>query len=149
MGSDDKQKVVAIMRSTPHAFLATLDGDQPRVRPVSPIVTDDLSIYITTSSASAKVRQIRQNPRISLAFLQSPNGDTDANVIGKCEIITGMAEKKKIWDLVASDLKLTEHFPNGLASDDFCLLRVLIKKVEWRESNVSKVDIHVYRPPQK
>ena len=143
---NDKQEVLAVLRSTPFAFLATCDGSQPRVRPVSPLIEDDLSIYIVTSSTSNKVNEIRQNSRISLAFLQSPEGDTDAVVTGECEIATSMAEKKRVWKLRNGDVTLVEHFPDGVGSEEFCLLRILIEKIEWRESKVSKVDTHVYKP---
>ncbi len=36
MSSSDKQKIVAIMKANSrHAYIATCDGDQPRVRPVA------------------------------------------------------------------------------------------------------------------
>jgi uncharacterized pyridoxamine 5'-phosphate oxidase family protein len=43
----DKEKIVTIMKANSrHTYFATCDGDQPFVRPVSPIVEDDLSIWI-------------------------------------------------------------------------------------------------------
>lgn len=65
MGSSDIEKMVAIMKENClHAYLATDDGDQPVVRPVSPIVEDDISIWVTTFCTSRKVSQIRRNPKI-------------------------------------------------------------------------------------
>jgi general stress protein 26 len=147
MSLSEKQKIVAVMKDTPFAFLATCDGDQPRGRPVTPIVEDNLSIWITTSSTSRKVKQIGQNPKISLAFVQQPNADKDAVVIGKCEIVTSIGEKKRVWKLV--DFDLTQYFPGGPESDEFCLLKVIVDKIEWRDSRISKAKINVYEPDQK
>ncbi len=56
MGSTDIQKIVAIMKENSlHAYLATCDGDQPRVRPVSPIVEDNMSIRVATYTTSRPV----------------------------------------------------------------------------------------------
>jgi len=133
MNSLDEQKVVTIMKENSlHAYLATSDGDQPRVRPVSPIVEDNMSIWITTFSTSRKVKQIQKNPKICLAFVEQPRGDKAATIIGEAEIISDIEEKKKVWNLATFDL--LEHFSNGPESKEFCLLKINIRKVEWRDS---------------
>ncbi|MCK4424596.1 pyridoxamine 5'-phosphate oxidase family protein [Candidatus Bathyarchaeota archaeon] len=133
MGSSDTEKIVAIMKENClHAYLATCDGDQPVVRPVSPIVEDDMSIWVTTFCTSRKVSQIRRNPTICLAFVEQPSGDKAAVVIGEAEIVSDSLEKKRVWKLATFDL--SEHFPKGPESDEFYLLKIVVKKVEWRDS---------------
>jgi len=146
MNSSDRQKIVSIMKENSlHAYLASCDGDQPRVRPVSPIVEDNMSIWITTYSTSRKVKQIRQNPKICLAFVEQPRGDKAVTVVGKAEVVTDLEEKKRVWNLATFDL--SEHFPKGLESEEFCLLKIIINKVEWRDSWTGKVKI--YDPTQE
>ncbi|GAI83633.1 unnamed protein product [marine sediment metagenome] len=146
MNSSDKQKIVSIMKDNSlHAYLATCDGEQPRVRPVSPIVEDNMSIWVTTFSTSRKVKQIKQNPKICLAFVEQPNGNKAATVIGEVEIIENLEEKKRVWGLATFDL--AQHFPNGPESEEFCLLKILTEKIEWRDSWTSKLKI--YEPPQE
>lgn len=132
MSRSDPQKIVSIMKDNYlHANLATCDGDQPRVRTVSPIVEDDLSIWVTTRSTSRKVKQLRENPKICLAFVEPPDGDKAATVIGEARIMPDMEKKRRVWKLAPFDLY--EHFPNGPESNDFCLLKIVIKRIEWRE----------------
>jgi len=146
MSVSDEQKIVSIMKANClHAYLATSDGDQPRVRPVSPIIEDNMSIWITTYATSRKVKQIRKNPKICLAFVEQPNGDKAAIVIGEAKTIPDIGEKKRVWKLATFDL--SEHFPNGPESNDFCLLKIIVKNIEWRESWTAKVQI--YEPAQK
>jgi len=146
MNQGERRKLLAIMKENClHAYLATCDGEQPRVRPVSPIVEDDLSIWITTYSSSRKVEQIRENPRICLAFVEQPRGDKTATVIGEAEIVPGLEEKKRVWKLASFDL--AEHFPKGPESTEFCLLRINVKKIEWRERWTNKVN--TYEPERK
>jgi general stress protein 26 len=133
MNSLDEQKVVTIMNKySLHAYLATSDGDQPRVRPVSPIVEDNMSVWITTYSTSRKVKHIQKNPKICLAFVEQPHGDKAATIIDDAEIISDIEEKKRVWNLAPFDL--SEHFPNGPESKEFCLLKINMRKVEWRDS---------------
>lgn len=146
MNLSEEGKIVAIMKNNSlHAYLATCDGDQPRVRPVSPIVEDDLSVWVTTFSTSGKVKQIRQNPRICLAFVEQPRGEKAATVIGEAEIVAHLEEKKRVWKLATFDL--AEHFPNGPESDEFCLLKIVIEKIEWRDSWTSRPN--VYEPTRE
>jgi len=146
MNLSEEQKIVSIMKDNfLHASLATCDGDQPRVRTVSPIVEDDMSMWVTTRSTSRKVKQLRENPKICLAFVEPPDGDKAAIVIGEARIIPDIEKKKRVWKLAPFDLY--EHFPNGPDSDDFCLLKIVIKRIEWRDSRVDGAKI--YEPPQK
>jgi general stress protein 26 len=146
MSVSDEQKIVAIMKENfLHANLATCDGDQARVRTVSPVVEDDMSIWITTRSTSRKVKQLRENPKICLAFVEAPDGDRAAIVIGEALIIPDMEKKKRVWSLAPFDLY--EHFPDGPASNDFCLLKIIAKRIEWRETGVGAAK--TYEPVQQ
>jgi len=146
MSVSDEQKIVSIMKDNfLHANLATCDGDQPRVRTVSPIVEDDMSIWVTTRSTSRKVKQLQKNPKICLAFVEPPEGDKAATVIGEALIIPDMEKKKGVWNLAPFDLY--EHFPNGPDSNDFCLLKIIVKRIEWREIGTTRWNI--YEPPRQ
>jgi len=132
MNSSDKQKVVAIMKETNlFAFLATTDGDQPRVRPVAPIVEDNVSIWVATSAGSRKVKQIGKNTKISLAFVRHPRGEKAATVIGEAEIVPDLEQKKRVWGLAPYDL--SQYFPQGPESEDYCVLKINVNKIEWWE----------------
>jgi general stress protein 26 len=115
-----------------HAYLATIDDDQPFVRPVSPIVEDAMTIWVTTFSTSRKVSHIRNNPKICLAFVEQPQGDKAAFVFGEAHIISDIEKKKKVWQLANFDL--SQHFPNGPESKEFYLLKINPKRIEWRDN---------------
>ena len=141
MGTSDEQKIVSIMRDNYlHANLATCDGDQPRVRIVSPVVEDDMSIWVTTRSTSRKVKQLRENPKICLAFVEPPDGDKSVTIIGEASIVPDLEKRRRIWKLAPFDLY--EHFPDGPDSDDFCLLKIMANRIEWREVGTGALKIH-------
>lgn len=146
MTVSDEQKIISIMRQNfLHANLASSDGDQPMVRTVSPIVEDDMSIWVTTRSTSRKVKQLQENPKICLAFVEPPDGDKAATVIGEAEIIPDPEKKRRVWKLAPFDLY--EHFPGGPDSNDFCVLKIAVKRIEWREIGTGALKI--YEPAHK
>ena len=52
-------------------FLATLDGDSPRLRPVSPVRTDGFTVYVANLKSYHKTQEIAANPRVELAYLSA------------------------------------------------------------------------------
>jgi len=145
MNLSDEQKIISIMKDNfLFASLSTSDGDQPRVRTVSPIVEEDMSIWVATRSTSRKVKQLQKNPKICLAFVEPPEGDKAATVIGEALIIPDADKKKRVWNLAPFDLY--EHFPDGPTSSDFCLLKIIPRKIEWRDSGTAQWNI--YEPPR-
>jgi general stress protein 26 len=128
-----------------YANLATCDGDQPRVRIVSPVVEDDMSIWVTTRSTSRKVKQLRDNPKVCLAFMEPPDGDKAVTIIGEAHIIPDSEKRRRVWKL--APFNLYEHFPDGPDSADFCLLKISVRRIEWREVGTGAVNI--YEPAQR
>lgn len=47
-------------------FIATTDGDQPRVRPFGRLLGFDGSLYINTGNTKEVYRQIKENPKVEL-----------------------------------------------------------------------------------
>ena len=137
MKPSERQRIVEIIKEIEPAYLATCEGDQPRVRPVSPIVEADMSIWVGTRSTSRKVKQIEQNPRVCLTFVQPPHsakGEKVAIVIGEAKKISNLEEKKRFWRLwtqVYPVFDLSRVYPDGPESNDFCLLKIVVKEIEW------------------
>jgi len=77
--------------------------------------------------------------------MEHPGGDKVAIVSGEAELVEDLKEKKRVWNIATLDL--SRFFPQGLESPEFCLLRIKIKKIEWRESWVSEVKL--YEPFKK
>lgn len=64
-----KQDVIDIAKDAGYGFLATVEGDQPRVRPVAPYLTDDGEILISLVPQSRAIGQIKENSKIELCFV--------------------------------------------------------------------------------
>ena len=139
--NSDRQRIVAIMKENClHAYLATSHDAQPFIRPVSPVVEDDMTIWVTTFSTSRKIDHVRKNPKICLAFVEQPHGDKAAIVFGEAYIVSDIERKKNVWKLAPFDL--SQHFPNGPESTEFCLLRIVPERIEWRDSWEGGTKIH-------
>ncbi|MCX7756873.1 MAG: pyridoxamine 5'-phosphate oxidase family protein [candidate division WOR-3 bacterium] len=130
MSLNAKERIVAIMKETlNHAYLATTDKDQPIIRSMTPIVEDDMTIWLITYSNSRKIKQIKKNPKVCLFFTKQPDGDKTVCVLGKAQIVTDLKTKRYVWQI--SHYDPSSYFPRGPEHSPFCVLKVIPTKIEW------------------
>ena len=53
-----------VMQADRFPYLATIDGDQPRVRPVSPVRTEGFVVYVANLRDYHKTGEIAANPKV-------------------------------------------------------------------------------------
>ena len=85
-----------VIRGDPFPHLATIDGDQPRLRPVSPVKTDGFTIYVATLRAYHKTAEIAANPKVELCYLDDHHDQV--RITGVAEVVTDRAILQEIWD---------------------------------------------------
>jgi general stress protein 26 len=78
----------------PH--LATIDGDQPRLRPVSPVKTEGFHVHVANLKSYHKTVEIAANPRVELCYLS--DGHDQVRITGVAEVETDRAVLQAIWD---------------------------------------------------
>ena len=86
----------AVMKSGRFPQLATVDGDQPRVRPVSPVRTDGFTVYVANLRAYHKTAEIAANPKVELCYLDDHHDQV--RITGVAEDVTDRALLQEIWD---------------------------------------------------
>ena len=56
------QQALAVIYADPLPYLATVEGDQPRLRPIAPVKTDGFTVYIANLRSYGKTAEIESNP---------------------------------------------------------------------------------------
>jgi general stress protein 26 len=96
----DPRKLVelalAVVQADRFPDLATMDGDQPRVRPVSPVRTDHFTVYVANLRIYHKTSEIAANPKVELCYLAA-NHD-QVRITGVAETLQDRALLLQIWD---------------------------------------------------
>lgn len=69
----DIQKLHDFLRGAGTYYLATTDGEQPRVRPFGTALLFEDKIYILTSKSKDVSKQIGNNPKFEISAMDSPN----------------------------------------------------------------------------
>jgi len=86
----------AVIQADRFPCLATMDGDQPRLRPVSPVKTDGFTVYVANLRAYHKTLEIEANPRVELCYLDDHHDQV--RITGVADIVTDRKVLQEIWD---------------------------------------------------
>jgi general stress protein 26 len=87
---------LAVIAADRFPQLATIDGDQPRLRPVSPVKTDGFTVYVANLRLYHKTAEIAANPKVELCYMDA--GHNQVRLTGVAEIVSDRRLLQEIWD---------------------------------------------------
>lgn len=86
----------ATMKRSKFPVLATLDSDQPRVRPVSPVRTEGFVVYVANLRRYGKTAEIAANPKVELCY--TDDAHNQVRITATAEMLSDRAVLQEIWD---------------------------------------------------
>lgn len=88
----------SVIRKAKFPQLATIDGDQPRLRPVSPVRVDEdsFTIYLANLRSYHKTSEIAANPKVELCYLDADHDQV--RISGVAQTIEDPELKQDLWD---------------------------------------------------
>lgn len=104
-------------------YLATCDGDQPRVRTMMPIIRDDGKLLMATFLGTKKIGQIQKNPKVEICFVDRKL--SHCRIEGKAVVSTDMALKEELWN---KQMMLRQFF-SGPGDANFVLIVLAPTKI--------------------
>lgn len=105
--------------------LASVDDDQPCIRPVSPLRNDDFVIWIASLASSQKTGEIEANPKVELCYMNEQHDQV--RITGIAHTITDVDVKKARWD----ESPLLQQFLPDVNDPEFVLYRVEPTRVRY------------------
>jgi uncharacterized pyridoxamine 5'-phosphate oxidase family protein len=66
-------EVYQFLKANPTFYLATVDGDQPRVRPFGAVAVYEGKLYLQTGNVKNVYAQIQKNPKIEICTMGKDN----------------------------------------------------------------------------
>lgn len=117
----------ATIRDAKFPMLATLDGDQPRLRPVSPVRVDEdtLTIYVANLRGYHKTAEIAAQPKVELCYLDSRHDQV--RLTGVAEVLTDRPLLEEIWDANP----LLRRYLGSLDNPDLIIYRIRPHRVRF------------------
>ncbi|WP_017209088.1 pyridoxamine 5'-phosphate oxidase family protein [Clostridium beijerinckii] len=100
-------EVLEFLLNNPTFYIATMDGDQPRVRPFGAVMKYEDKLYFTTNNTKSVFEQLVANPKVELSTT-SPKGEWirlsgkavfDSSTDAKAAMLESVPSLKKMYSL--------------------------------------------------
>ena len=115
----------ATLREAKFPMLASMDGDQARLRPVSPVRVDGFTVYVANLRAYHKTSEIAANPRVELCYL-APN-HVQVRITAVAEILTERPLLEAIWEANP----LLRQYLGSIDNPELIVYRVVPNRVRF------------------
>jgi len=94
----NKDEVIDLIRDAGYAVLATVEGNQPRVRPMMPYFTDDGRLLIALLARSRTIPQVKENPLVEICFVDRKMWY--CRLSGKATLSENAEDKLLLWNVI-------------------------------------------------
>ena len=108
MNQEGLERVVAFLDEVGTYYLATADGDQPRVRPFGTALLYDGRLYIQTGKVKEVSKQLAANPKAEICAFKD----------GKWLRVAGRLINDDNHDIKVAMLEKMPHLKNMYSADD-------------------------------
>jgi general stress protein 26 len=116
-----------VMRSARFPDLASIDGDQPRVRPVSPVKTEGFTVYVANLRSYHKTAEIAANPKVELCYVDPHHNQV--RISGTAEVLTDRPALEAIWQANP----LLRQYLGSLDNPELIVYRIRPSRVRYMQ----------------
>ncbi len=117
----------AVIEADRFPQLATVDIDQPRLRPVSPVKTDGFTVYVANLRRYNKTKEIAANPKVELCYMDE--GHNQVRITGEAEVVTDREILQEIWD----SNPLLRNYLGSIDNPELIVYRIVPTRVRFMQ----------------
>ena len=119
------QLAAATMLAAKFPMLATMEGDQPRLRPISPIRTEGFTIYVANLRSYGKTKELQVNPKVELCYCDAEHNQV--RITGQAEVITDRPLLEDLW----AHAPLLRAYLGSLDNPELIIYRIIPQQVRY------------------
>jgi general stress protein 26 len=120
-----RELALSVIKQDRFPMFATIDGDTPRVRPVSPLRNDGFTIFVASLRRSHKTGEIEANANVEMCYMTP--GHDQVRLTGIAHEVIDRAVKLDLWE---STPLLRMYLPS-VDDPQFVLYRVEPRRVRF------------------
>lgn len=113
------------MQAARFPMFASVEGDQPRLRPISPVKSDGFTVYVASMRSSGKTGELEQNQKVELCYLSDAHDQV--RITGFAGLVTDPKVRGEIWDANP----LLRSYLKSIDNPEFLLYKVTPHRVRF------------------
>lgn len=113
------------MKAAKFPMLATMDGTQPRLRPVSPVRTEGFTVFVANLRSYSKTAEIAANPQVELCYCDE--GHDQVRITGVAELLTARPLLEAIWE----SNPLLRAYLRSIDNPELIIYRIVPSRVRY------------------
>jgi general stress protein 26 len=118
-------RALKIVETVRFPMLATIDGDQPRVRPVSPVRTEKFVVYVANLRSYHKTQEIAFNSKVELCYIDADHNQV--RITGVAEVLADRQILEEIW----KSNRLLQHYLGSIDNPDLIVYKIVPQRVRY------------------
>jgi len=123
--ADVPQLAASLVKKVRFPMLATMDGDQPRVRPVSPVRTDGFTVYVANLRSYGKTAEIEKNAHVELCYMDEDHNQV--RITGEATRVTDRKLLEEIWNAN----RLLQHYLGTIDNPELIVYKIIPSRVRF------------------
>ena len=123
--AEARELALAVVAADKFPMLASINGEQPCVRPVSPVHTEEFTVWVASMRSSSKTVELERNPRVELCYLTKDHDQV--RITGTAELVAGGPKRQEIWDTNP----LLRAYLKSIDNPEFILYRIVPARVRF------------------
>ncbi len=121
------QLAAELVKKVKFPMLATIDGNQPRVRPVSPVRTDGFTVYVANLKSYGKTLEIEKNSNVELCYLDEDHNQV--RLTGSATIVTDRNLLQDIWNTN----RLLQHYLGSIDNPELIVYKIIPNRIRFMQ----------------
>ena len=138
MGADAIEKTKALIEQIMAGDLATVEGSQPRVRPIAMKWVGERELWFATGTGSRKTAQLKSNPAVEVCF--SDAEWNHARLSGRATMTQDDGDRQKLFGMIK---ELAQHF-SGPTDPNYTLVKIAIARIEYMPMGTHEYELHEF-----
>ena len=119
-----KNWLIDLIKDAGFGCLATLEGNQARVRPMMPHLADDGTLLLALLSHSRTINQIKENPRVEMCYIDRKM--CYCRITGTATISEDLAKKETVW----VNIPMLRNYFRSPEDKNYVLLEIASNTIE-------------------
>lgn len=119
------QLATDLVRKVRFPMLATLEANQPRVRPVSPVRTEGFTVFVANLKNYGKTKEIETNSNVELCYLDDEHNQV--RITGRAEIVKDRKLLEDIWN----SNRLLKHYLGSIDNPSLIVYEIIPSRVRY------------------